>query len=133
MTRMGPSLQIFPPLDLGTEEFNWDLLLLGQRFLPTPFEMGREIKKKILSNFWFRFWFIIIYRCSLEIEYKKAKACKNVDFSTNPSLNFKIFSEYQLYIVPRHLKNSQKLLRTFFDFKTNLKWCVPSQLPKDHH
>ena len=54
--------------------------------------------------------------------YKKANACKMMIFSQTPCWIL-IFDEYQLYIVLRQLRNSQKLLRTFFDFKTNLEWC----------
>ena len=50
------------------------------------------------------------------------KACKMLIFPQTFFLIFKFFDEYQSYIVLRHLTNSQKLLRTFFDFKTNLEW-----------
>ena len=49
----------------------------------------------------------------------------NTPTRTNPVYKWTKISnlESYIYIVPRHLGNSQKLLRTFFDFKTNLEWC----------
>ena len=59
--------------------------------------------------------FLLVFYSS---KYKKAKASKNSDFSTNPSLNFKIFCHSNVYLLVAVtssgiLKAKQKLGITF--------------------